>query len=370
MAGPGFLYPSIRLAHILQQNSHQVLFVSTHAHSTILGNYGIEHFPVGSTGRLFLDLHRWGYPEYALQDIRTVHEVINKFRPDVIVTSPLAIMSFILAEKHQIPVINIGFCEYLFPGKGGNNHDKQWRIDKFTEAYNSCRNVINMPSIENSPLDSPLLGTMYLLRSVPKLNDDILLPDKVVCIGDLYFEPSYVNIPMKQFIAESKAANRKIAYIQMGRLFRDHGIWSNLIHVLKQLPMNFIVDVGKADYSTADIKTYPNFFTSQFIPIGAVKNDIDYVICTGQTTSVISAIIHGKQILAIPHSTDSIELTKRLESKKLAFGIYGSENININIVTKLFEAFDNNRLSDTVTEYRNLFLSYTDDHIYEIIKPI
>lgn len=370
MVGLGYLYPSIRLGHILQSNSHTIQFISTEDHNHILANYGIEHFPIRGNNRQFLDLKMIGHVEYILSDLSVANKIINTYKPDVIVTSPLAIISFILAEKYQIPVINIGFTEYLFPCKSIYDLNRQWRLDKFTETYNSCVAKVGLPLINNSAIYSPFIGTKYLLRSVPTLNDDVTFPDKVEFVGDLYFEPEYINKILFRFISESKDRGKQIVYIQIGRLFDDVDFWPALLSVLTQLPMNFIVDIGRADYSTKLAKMQDNFFVSSFIPIGAIKDDIDFVICNGQTTSIVSAIVHGKQILSIPHSADSIELTKRLESKNLAFGIYDINNITIDTIRELFGKLMSNHLMPSISEYQKLFLSYTDDVIYEIIKSI
>jgi UDP:flavonoid glycosyltransferase YjiC (YdhE family) len=366
MSGLGFLYPSIRLAHILQKNSHHVLFVSTDEHSITLANYGMDHIPVKSNIRRFLDLHRWGYPDNVINDYSILSKIIDQYHPDAIVTSPLAIISFILGQKYQIPIINIGFCEYLFPAKLQDNYNKQWRIEKFTEVCNSFRAQLRLPLIEKSNIDSPLIGTKYLLRSVPALNDDITLPDQVTCIGDLYFEPVYINRPLSNFLAHSKATKKRVVYMQLGRLFHDVNVWRKLLSTLA----NFIVDTGRADYSISDAKKYNNFFTSHFIPIGAVKNDIDFVICTGQTTSVISSIIHDKQILAIPHSGDSVELSNRLVSKNLACAIYDLNDITIDRLNELFQKLSSNLFKPTIVDYKKQFLAYNDDVVYEIIKSI
>lgn len=374
MAGLGYLYPAIRLAHILQTHSHHVLFVSTREHGIILANYGIDHAPVlnnsNNNNRPFLDLHRWAIAENALYGFKALNDVVNRYRPDVIVTSPIALMSFIFAEKYKIPVINIGFCEYLFPCKSAQDDSKEWRINSFTEAYNLCREKMGLSVNEYTYADSPLIGTKYLLRSVSKLNEGLILPDRVECVGDLYFEPSYNNKLLSQFIASSKVAKRQIVYIQMGRLFKGAEVWENLLSVLCQLPMNFIVDTGRADYSVARIKMYNNFFSSSFIPIGAIRDDISFIICTAQTTSVVSAIIHGKQILAIPHSADSIELTQRLESNNLAVGIYKPTEINFDTIQDLFGKLSNCCLEPSIMEFKELFLSYTDEMVYEIVKSV
>jgi len=367
MSGLGYLYPSIRLAHILQANSQSVLVVSTNEHNAILANYGIEHFPVRDSNNRFLDLHGWATPENGLKCLNVVNDLVNRYKPDVIVTSPLAMISFILAEKYKIPLINVGFCEYLFPGKLAGNEVKQWRINKFTETYNSYRFNIGLPPISVSS-DSPLVGTKYLLRSVPTLNDDIVLPDQVEYVGDLYFEPQFVHKPLFKFIAASKQVGRRIVYIQIGRLFKSDDVWQNLLKALSQLPISFIVDTGRADYSIQGLTS--NFFTSSFIPIGAVKDDIDFVICTGQTTSVISSIIHEKRILAIPHSADSIELTKRLEVKKLALALYESKYINVDNIKNLFSQLNSDDFIKATRNYKQHFIAYTNDVIYDTIKSM
>lgn len=366
MSGLGYLYPAIRLSIILQKKNHQVLFVSTQEHSITLANYGIDHFPVNNSHRRFLDLHGWGIPSNALINIDIVDKVIDKFRPDVIVTNPFAMISFILAEKYQLPLLNIGFCEYLFT----STDDKHTRINEFTEIYNSCRSLLGLPHVEFSKTNSVLLGTKYLLRNVEKLYDNVLLPSQVEFVGGLYLEPSYINQPLLHFIASSKKSNKRIGYIQIGRLFKDVDVWENLLFSLSHTSMNFIVDIGNADYSIKESWKYSNFFTSSFIPIGAIKDDIDFVICGGQTTSVISAIIHGKKILGVPRSDLSIQLINRLENNKLALGIYQAEKITIGNINDIIVKFSNDSLNSAISEYQNIFLSYSDDVVYNKIKSI
>lgn len=370
MSGLGYLFPSIRLSCILQANYHEVLFISTNEHGIILANYGINHFPIVGTRNQFLDVKGWGHPDNAVSDIQTVDKIINAYLPDVIITSPLAMISFILAEKYNIPLINIGFAEYLFAGLGEYSDYKRWLVTMLTGVYNSCRSKINLPGVNVSDTNSPLIGTQYLLRSIPALNEDVILPDKVKFIGDLYLEPNYINHILHNFISESKKANKDIVYVQIGRLFKDQDIWEKLIHVLAQLPMNYIVDVGRSDYDLGVLKMYNNFFFSKFIPIGAVSNDIDVVICSCHTTTVISAIIHSKMIIGIPHSADSIALAKRLESKSLALCIYNREQINKEKLNGLFREVKRGNFKCNVEKRKKLFLSYTDDVVYNTIQSV
>lgn len=367
MSGLGYLYPSIRIAKILQRHNQNVLFVSTCEHSIILSNYGISHIPMKSYNRKFLDLHRWGHTDSVIQNFKDVTKIIDSYRPDVIITSSLAMISFIIGEKYSIPVINIGFCEYLFPVINENSQTKEWRLSKFNEIYNSFKSELGLPIYNENSFSSPVIGTKYLLRSVNDFYGNNILPDHVACVGDLYLEPAYSNTLLEKFILNSKSNCRKIGYVQIGRLFKRNIIWEQLLKVLEKLPVDFIIDINRADYNIKSSSVYKNIFFSSFIPIGAFKKDIDFVICSVNTTTTISSIIHNKPMIAIPSSSDSLEFTQRLIAQKLAVGVTEISDINFNVLSEIL----NNDLWHLSTKnFQEKFLSYTNDVIYKIIVTV
>jgi len=370
MSGLGYLFPAIRLAHILQKRGQQVLFVSTVEHAITLDSCGIAHVAVRNDGAPFLNTAGWYNPGNSVNEVKVFDNVIQQYKPDVIVANPLTLGAFVMAEKYGIPLINIGFTEYLYPSLNGADPDKEWRIKSITDFYNAYRAPLGLAPIACSAEYSPLIGDKYLLRSVPGLNKGAKLPAKVACVGGLYWEPAYTNIPLENFIAETIKSKRPLVYMQIGRLFEAADNWETLTGILARLPMNFVADIGRSDYIRSGTNVPNNFFADPFIPIGKIAGDIDFVICSGQSTSVISAIVHGKQILSIPHSADSTELTHKLETNGLAIGVHGRKNITFEVICGAINRLQHHQLQDKALEYSRLFDGYTDDHIFDVIDSV
>lgn len=367
MASPGYLFPAIRLALILQQRGHQVLFAATADFQLTLQQYGMPAVPVRNDGSPFLHPASWFQSESAPAEVSVLRQIAEAFRPDFIVSNPLTLASFILAEERGIPHINIGFSEYLYPGIQETGEAKLWRLKSITDYYNAYRAAVGLPPIACSPEDSPLIGSVYLLRSIPELHDEMKLPPQVRFIGSFYWEPAFRSIGLDHFLERNRSVGRPNVYVQIGRLFEDAPLWEKLIAALAPLPAGFVMDTGRADYLYGSMPLPANCFAAPFIPLGAISSEIGAVISSGQTTSMISAVIHGKPILCIPHSADARELCKKFVARKLAAGIFDSSEIQPQNIQSCLQKWATEKPDLNTAEYKERFLSYTDDFVYSIL---
>lgn len=365
----GYLYPAIRLAHILQARGQRVLFVSTSEHALVLNTQGIDHLSVKNDAVPFLYTANWFLAANAPAEGKVLDYVVATFEPDVLVGSPLALAAFVAAEKYQLPLVSIGFTEYLYPGLNALP-EKSWRMHSITNYYNGYRAELGLGPIAVSPLASPLIGDCYLLRSVPELNDHLPLPTAVQYVGALYWEPSYENLPLRHFCANSQATGKPLVYLQIGRLFEGAAGWQALLGALRESPLNFLVDTGRADYIQPGVPFPDNFFVSPFIPLGAVADDVAFVICSAQSIAVTSAIVHGKPLLCLPHSADAVELTQRLVGKGLALGLYEVEGIRPEQLAHCFEQLLAQLLRPAITDYRQKFLRYSDEQVFAAVQSV
>jgi UDP:flavonoid glycosyltransferase YjiC (YdhE family) len=124
---------------------------------------------------------------------------------------------------------------------------------------------------------------------------------------------------------------------------------------LEALPIGCIVDIGRSDYIGPHFTRPANFYLNSFVPIGYVKDDVNAIICSGQSTSVISAITHGKQLICVPHSADAKELTARVERKGIGIGIHDSADLQQETLSSCLEKIQSNAFADNVHEYQYLF---------------
>ncbi len=367
LSSPGCLFPSIRLAHILERNGHDVLFATTSEYTIMLETLGLSCIGVRQKGLPFLHSSAWYNPANAQTEVQLLGKMVEQFRPDAIVTNSLVLASFVLAERCRIPLYNVAYAESLYPGPARNDPSKQWRLGVVTGYYNEYRRVLGMPAVAADSLETPLVGDRYFLRNSPELYGDDDLPVQVEFIGDLYWEPTYENMRLKRFCQLQKEAGLPLIYVQVGRLFEEAALWGEFLSCFSRMRAAFVVDLGRADYFGKAFTQPPNCFFSAFIPLGACHGDIDLVITTGQSTTCISAIVHGKQLVCLPHSADATEFTRRLEDKGVAVGLHGPDRSNFDALRGAVLHLLDKPLVNNVERYRRTLLEYDDARVYRII---
>lgn len=367
LSSPGGLYSSIRLGHILERGGHEVLFATTSEYAIMLETQGLSCVGVRQPDAPFLNTSGWYHAANAGTEVPLLSKVVEQFRPDVIVTNPLVLASFVLAERHGVPLYNLAYAESLYPGARAGDETKEWRLGVVTGYYNDYRRALGLPAVAADPMTTPLYGDRCFLRSSPELYDGDDLSARVEFIGDLYWEPAYENVRLKRFCQQHRAAGRPLIYMQLGRLFEERDLWAQLLSCFAEMPAAFVCDLGRADYLGRPFPQPPNCLFSPFVPLGAVRDDAELVISTAQSTTSISAILHGKQLLCLPHSADGTELTRRLEGRGVALGLYGPDRWDFDMLQGAIEALLEKPLVGNVERYRQTLLRYDDARVYQII---
>ncbi|MFZ6766881.1 glycosyltransferase [Undibacterium sp. Di26W] len=309
----------------------------------------------------FLSTRDWYDSRVGRYQYDFIKQVLDAYQPDVIVCTQLVMPAFVLAEIVKIPLIVIGYCEYLFPGIDDTCSSKQWRIESLTQHYNNLRENLGLPLVTADPATTPLIGDKYLLRSIPQLTTETNLPSQVELVGGLIFEPPYVNVDMDNFIATSQENNRPLYYVQIGRLFNDRHLWDKLICILGNLPVNFILDLSRSDYVNEHIEFPDNFYLHPLVTIAYIKDAVLGVICSGQTTSVLSAIYHGKPVLGIPNSADGAEGTDRIVKHGIGAGIFSTDDMREDVFMYFFSEVERGIFEDKLHYFQTHLLSYEDD---------
>lgn len=358
---------------MLMEKGDDVLFATTIRYDDILKFNGIPSVGIlnQANDNPFLFPGTWYCDPHLNNTVNTLGQIVDSYKPDAIISNPLGIAAMIIAEKYSIPFVNVGFSEYLYPGIGEVNKTKQWRINEISSHYNANRSKLFLPPIAVSEKDSPLIGEAYFIRNIPELDDVRELPSQVSYAGGLYWEPHYQSPRLNRFINWAKSEHRPVVYVQIGRLFGEAPFWKSLLNVFQDLPYAFIADLGRADYLHQNDVLPKNVFGSPFIPIGAIQEDIEFVICSAQSTSLISAIIHGKPILSIPHSADAYEFTSKIKEKNIGLGIVDKELIDKSYLLHCFNEIKKPVYKESVHHYQNIFLEFDEkSHVLEKISSI
>jgi UDP:flavonoid glycosyltransferase YjiC (YdhE family) len=167
-------------------------------------------------------------------------------------------------------------------------------------AYNAALQMYKMPETAvDTYAHSPLLGDAFLLRSVPELEKDVTaLPSRVHCVGDCLWEPpAQTNAALASWLAEAKASQQPLLYVQPGRVHNGISFWGNLITALKDKPIRVAASVGRIG---GEIGIVPaNFFVDQHVPQSAILPHASGVICSSTTTAALGAITHGLPLLLV-----------------------------------------------------------------------
>lgn len=371
LSGLGYVFPSIRLGHLLERHGHRILFVVSQEFSLLIESQGFETVGIRNDGRPFLDPDGWHDPGRAVPETKVLLEVAERFGPQVILSSPLVLASYVLAERFGIPMVNVGFAEYLYPSVFGETDPvKQWRLKSMTDRYNAYRAALGLARVESSPESSPLIGDLHLLRSVPELADQPYLPRQVRHVGPLLWDMPSSHARLDAFIALHRAAGRPVVYVQIGRLFEDFPAWESVLTALGRVQVGAILDIGRSDFMGSPPRVPGNCFLTRYVPLGDIADRVSLVVCSAQTTSVLASIIHGKPLLVIPHSTDSHELASRVGSKGLARMIVDRASLTASDLEVHFEALSSGAGCPATPRFQSLFREYDDERVYRVLSSV
>ena len=364
----GHLLPAIRLAHVLQRHRKEVLFVTARENQLLFDSYGIKCVAASNQPHPFLSTYDWYDAQVGVQQYRFIRQVVEEYQPDTIIATPLVMPAFALAETCNIPLVVLGYCEYLFPSPGDEKSSKQWRIESITNHYNALRELLGLAPVAADPARSPLKGDKYLIRSVPQFTAQKDLPSTVEFVGSLLWETQYINHELDRFVVHGRGRGRPLFFLQIGRLFEDRKLWPALVQVLGRMPVDFIVDMGRSDYITEHGEFPENFYLHPFVPLSYVRDDVAGVICGGQTTSVVSAIYYGKPVLGIPNSGDGAEVIQRIIGNGIGAGLFQQEDIREENFMHFLREIEKGRFADRLGCFQQYFRSYDEEAmLYERI---
>lgn len=359
MANYGYLYPALGLAKQLQQRGHQVGFVTDAAFSAFLQQSGVLYLPRDDKGGASFDQRYWGDSAEILRQIQHVYSASELFKPDVLVASQLAMGPLIAAKAKRLPVAVIGFGTYLWP-KRHINPDHQSDLDReralmhnqTLKAYFQAKARILGPSFYSAaPGDAlyqntPLLGDLYLLRSVPELEPDCdQLPAKVKLVGDCLWEPeSSIDPELAEFVAQAKASKQQIIYVQYQSAPMIPDYWPNLVRALRNKAIAVVAASGGQLIDQDDIPA--NFFVRPHISHQVILPHVDAVMTSGTSSTMLGALRHGLPLLLLPYTSENPEVALRCERAGVAvvlspFNRYTGtpcpENVTSGALTKALE---------------------------------
>lgn len=332
LASHGFVYPALGVAAALRRRGAEVAFATGPAFAGTIADAGFERIPRGAKDGDSFEVGIWAHPLSAAMQVKHVEYALERFEPDVLVTSQLANGPLIVAERADLPVAVIGLAAYLWPlwprdAAPATGADKllEWRHCDMMGHFNRVRALFDMPPVEAHHLDTPLHGDLFMVQSVPELETGAgVFPERVRCVGSCLWEPPQQPDPeLACWLGQARAAGESIIYVQHGRSFEKPGFWSRLVAALKDRLVSVVASIGRMDKEVGAVPA--GWFVRGHVPQGQVLPHASAVVSTGHTSAVLGALAHGLPSLLIPSGSGTEDIAGRCVGAGAALAVFDGD---------------------------------------------
>ncbi len=325
---PGHLFPLVGLALELRRRGHELAFASGVPARSTLDSAGIEWIPRRIEEGDSFELTTWGIPLRTAIDVKHVEHAIGRYAPDLLVTHQLCQAPILVRERQQIPLAVMGLFSYLWPvGQpvsperfASREPTRQWRLNDATRVLNEARELFRLPALEADADDSPLLGDLFMVRTVPELEPELeALPARVHTVGPCLWEQPRADDAWEALRGRFPQPEAPLLYCQQGRTFRSPGFWTQLVEALADRPVQVVASTGRMDQPVGDLP--PNFLVDGHVPQGLVMPHARAVVSCGTTTAALGALYHGLPSVLVPGGGETPDNTEKLVAAGCALSL-------------------------------------------------
>ena len=301
----------------------------------------------------------WHVPQTVAAQMKQVNAAIQLYGPDLLVGQQLTLGPILSAEKYHLPLTIMGMATYLFPSSSNDTADaaRLWRFRSIMEHLNGARNLLGMTPIIPDLDANPLVGDLYLLRTVPALESNMdLLPNFVHCVGGCLWEPNTVDEGLRRWKKTNTESEKSILYVQPGRDFSEPNFLNLLLDAADQLDIRLAVTSERMDEPPTITK---NHYLNSHIGMNQILPVSQAVISNGHTTSVLGAIMYGLPQMLFPNGSGTGDIARNCE----ASGIGTVINLNLitrdELVRQLNNLLTNTELRHRSEQMRSHFADYS-----------
>lgn len=328
LATHGFVNPAIAIALALRELGHSVAFVTGPSFTPTLKSVGFERIPRAEADGPSFQVTLWGEPISIAIQVKHIEHALERFVPDLLLASELAMGPLIAGELHGLPVAMLGLAAFpwsakLLPPRNQEECEMERRHDYFftgrLDILNGARKLFGLPPCPADPWESRLLGDLFLLRSVPDLEGEEPLPSSVHFIGNCSWEPDCTDPELEDWLAETAAD--PLIYVQQGRHFQFPPFWPPFVAAGRGARWRVAAALGRMQWEI-DVGPLPeSWLVRAHIPQARVLRHARAVVSSGNTTSVLGAVEVGLPLLLVPAGGEQIDLARRCRTAGAALTV-------------------------------------------------
>jgi len=177
--------------------------------------------------------------------------------------------------------------------------------------YNSARGLFGLSPSPASLEESPLLGSLYLLQSVPHLEPlTEHLPERVRLVGSCLHEPDTADTELVEWLGSGSEGPR-LLYVQHGSVFgARESFWSGLVAACEELGIRVAASMERPQSGPPAFRD-ERWLVRGHVPQHPVMEQADGVVCSANSTAVLGALTHGLPLLLFPTGGEQPALAAR-----------------------------------------------------------
>lgn len=316
---PGLLYPLVGLAIELRRRGHTVAFVTGKAAEPVVRGVEIERIPRGEPDGDSFRIERWGVPFAVALEVKHIEYALRRFTPDALVANLFALGAHIVSEKCGISVCVMGMAAYLWPRRSERREPfpecvdlARWRYTGMLGHLDAARAVFRLPARDWQNVRYPLLGDLFLVRSVAELElEPSSLPAEVQLVGACEWEPPLdADALWRDSSAQTALSGGPVIYVHHGRMFDEPGFWPPLLAALGSRPVRVFASVGRMERKGG--ATPANFLVRDHIAQSVVLPHADLVVSGAHSSVALGALTHAVPSVLFPYGGETPDNAARL----------------------------------------------------------
>jgi UDP:flavonoid glycosyltransferase YjiC (YdhE family) len=309
----GFLYPLIGAALEMTRSGDSVAFVTNVTFAEELARLGLPRCARSQPDGESFHIQLWGHPLSIAIQSEHVSRAIAEFRPDVVVTSELAIGPLLAARRSRVPVVVLGLATLPWSTPADRSpavvtpraSRARWRRRELDRIIAGVMGL----GMDVAGLGSPLeLAATYLLQSTQTMVDaaGISLPEHVRLVGNCGWEPEWVEEDLQRWLEQPRG--EVLIYAHQGTAFGRPRFWESLVGAVGDRRFALCGSYGR-NTDMSDVTTR-RLFARRHVPQRRVLDIAKVVVSSATTTPVLGALARELPLVLVPAGGEQADLAE------------------------------------------------------------